>query len=159
MYLEELSYGDALYLCLIILTTVGYGHVAPVTSGGRLFFIPYSFLGLGILAYLLNEVGARRQRQMASKVPEVMHTIHMMSLWRTLEDVEELLHHVKPGSPMARLAQRKVEIFQEKLEHLRYGAHIRAYVVNEESSDEEEGGHYANTHAASAPEMSHAINL
>ena len=44
------SIPDSLWWAVVSLTTVGYGDVYPVTTGGRLFTAVVLFLGLGIVA-------------------------------------------------------------------------------------------------------------
>jgi voltage-gated potassium channel len=52
------SYGDAVWLCIVTLSTVGYGDVAPVGVAGRAVtaaFIVFTLLSLGFLLAALNE--------------------------------------------------------------------------------------------------------
>ena len=52
------SFGDAVWLCVVTLSTVGYGDVAPVGIAGRAVtgaFIVFTLLTLGFLLAALNE--------------------------------------------------------------------------------------------------------
>jgi len=62
---EGWPYLDALYYCVVTLTTVGYGDLVPRTAAGRLFAIPYILLGLGLVASFVATVARRllEQRQ------------------------------------------------------------------------------------------------
>lgn len=51
---EKLSWLDAIYMCTITLTTVGYGDITPHTSAGKIFTIFYILVGIGIIATLIN---------------------------------------------------------------------------------------------------------
>jgi len=64
------TYGDALYFCIITLTTIGYGDYSPETRGGRLFFIFYSLLGLSIVALFIGNVGDFLVKRFVSKEKE-----------------------------------------------------------------------------------------
>lgn len=53
----DLSWQDALWYCLVTLTTVGYGDFFPKTAGGRyLVGVPLLALGVGLLGFLLSVV-------------------------------------------------------------------------------------------------------
>ncbi len=54
--LEGMSFLDGLYLTAITITTVGYGDIAPVTVGGRLFTILLIFSGVGYVMYLFSQI-------------------------------------------------------------------------------------------------------
>lgn len=45
---------DALYFCVISLTTVGYGDLTPQTDTGKAMAIVYILLGLGIVMALVT---------------------------------------------------------------------------------------------------------
>ena len=64
-YVEDLRWVDAIYLCVITLTTVGYGDITPQTDIGKIFTVFYILIGIGIIATLANliikrAVAARR---------------------------------------------------------------------------------------------------
>lgn len=46
---EKLSLVDAIYFCVITLTTVGYGDITPQTEIGKLFTSGYVLVGIGII--------------------------------------------------------------------------------------------------------------
>lgn len=53
----DLTWQDALWYCLVTLTTVGYGDFFPKTAGGRyLVGVPLLVLGVGLLGFLLSVV-------------------------------------------------------------------------------------------------------
>lgn len=54
MVLEGYSPLDALYMTVITLTTVGYGEVHELSTGGRLFTIALILGGVGTMAFLLS---------------------------------------------------------------------------------------------------------
>ncbi|MEJ1378249.1 MAG: ion channel [Candidatus Sedimenticola sp. (ex Thyasira tokunagai)] len=56
MFFEKQSLGDALWMGLTTITTVGYGDISPSTTGGRLITIICLYvLGISILAHIVTE--------------------------------------------------------------------------------------------------------
>ena len=51
---EDWRWLDAIYFSVISLATVGYGDFTPQTDGGKIFTMFYLFIGIGIIAALLN---------------------------------------------------------------------------------------------------------
>lgn len=61
------SIGEALWLSVVTLTTVGYGDIYPVTWGGRVFGSVLAIMGIGLLASL---TGAIAGHMLAAAEPE-----------------------------------------------------------------------------------------
>jgi len=58
MWLEEMSFADALYMTVITITTVGFGEVRTLSQEGRLFTIVLIILGVGAATSAIsNAVG------------------------------------------------------------------------------------------------------
>ncbi|MCF6282414.1 MAG: ion channel [Candidatus Polarisedimenticolaceae bacterium] len=56
MFFEGQSLGDALWMGLTTVTTVGYGDISPSTTGGRIVTIICLYvLGISILAHIITE--------------------------------------------------------------------------------------------------------
>ena len=51
------EYGSSIFFAITVITTIGYGTIAPVTLGGRIFFIPYAIIGIPITLVFLAELG------------------------------------------------------------------------------------------------------
>ena len=64
--LEGWSWGLSVYVCIVVLTTVGFGDVAPVTDGGKVFTIMYIFMSftivLSCVALVFAAVGTQTKR-------------------------------------------------------------------------------------------------
>ena len=56
LLIERWSLIDSLYTAVIIVTTVGYGEVRPLSPQGRLFTILFMLVGVGTSAYALSSV-------------------------------------------------------------------------------------------------------
>lgn len=53
-YVEDMGWLNAVYFCVITLTTIGYGDIVPKTDLGKLFTIFYVIVGVGIIATFVN---------------------------------------------------------------------------------------------------------
>ena len=51
------EYGPSIFFAITVITTIGYGTIAPITLGGRIFFIPYAIIGIPLLLVFLTELG------------------------------------------------------------------------------------------------------
>ncbi|MEG1254242.1 ion channel [Clostridium sp.] len=52
------TYGDALWLSLVTLTTVGYGDISPKTSAGKVIAILLMLTGIGFLSMLTSTISS-----------------------------------------------------------------------------------------------------
>lgn len=55
-YLEGWTWIDAIYFCMITLTTIGYGDYSPQTDGGKIFTMFYIVIGLGMILSFINTI-------------------------------------------------------------------------------------------------------
>ena len=63
---ENFTWLDSIYFCVVTLTTVGYGDITPKTDSGKIFTIFYILIGVGIIAASLSylvKVGVQKRRQ------------------------------------------------------------------------------------------------
>ena len=66
---EDWTIIEALYFCIVTLTTVGYGDFAPTTDGTQIFTVVYILTGFGILVALLTSVAQQYLSQKAERGP------------------------------------------------------------------------------------------
>lgn len=53
---ENWQWLDAMYFSVISLTTVGYGHLYPVTAAGKIFTMFYLIFGIGIFGAFISNI-------------------------------------------------------------------------------------------------------
>ena len=65
--LEDWSWVDSLYFCVVAVTTVGFGDLAPTSDGSKLFTVLYVLSGISIISLWLNERLKRRGHSAAQR--------------------------------------------------------------------------------------------
>ncbi|VDM29680.1 unnamed protein product [Toxocara canis] len=54
---EPWSFVDSILFCFTVITTIGYGNVAPQTFAGRLFCIFYGLIGIPLTLLAIADLG------------------------------------------------------------------------------------------------------
>ncbi|RWS12312.1 open rectifier potassium channel protein 1-like protein [Dinothrombium tinctorium] len=62
---------NSVFFAITVVTTIGYGHLSPSTSLGRLFCIVYALFGIPMTGILLGAIGDRFSRCFLDKVHKV----------------------------------------------------------------------------------------
>ncbi|XP_014682025.1 PREDICTED: potassium channel subfamily K member 1-like [Priapulus caudatus] len=77
------SFGQSLFFTSTIITTIGYGHVTPNTTSGKVFCIIYSVVGIPMTFILITAL-AERLRILTTYVLHVLNYRlgHLLSLLR-----------------------------------------------------------------------------
>ncbi len=55
-YLENKTFGDALWWSIVTTTTVGYGDISPVTPAGRIIAVILMIFGIGLIGMLTGTI-------------------------------------------------------------------------------------------------------
>jgi hypothetical protein len=66
-YVEDFTWVNAFYFCIVSLTTVGYGDITPTTDIGKVFTSFYLLVGIGIIAGFINNMVKSRMAKRAIK--------------------------------------------------------------------------------------------
>ncbi len=87
---------EGLYWAVTTVTTVGYGDVAPVTTGGRILAVVVMFVGIGFVAILTGAI-AQRFMTSVSEVEAEAERLEMSEaeLLREIHEVSQRLRHVE----------------------------------------------------------------
>ena len=51
------DYSQSIFFVITILTTIGYGHFAPVTVPGRIFCIFFAIIGIPFFLSVISDMG------------------------------------------------------------------------------------------------------
>ena len=54
--IEGWSWLDSIYFSIVSLTTVGYGDISPVTTGGKIFTMFYLVIGIAIFGAFISNI-------------------------------------------------------------------------------------------------------
>lgn len=91
-YLNDISFIDALYFNIVTITTVGYGDIHPITSGGKALAIIIIVLGgisfLGVVANITELLLSKREKRLR------LQKLHIVSGVFFSELGNELLHYI-----------------------------------------------------------------
>lgn len=60
---EGWSWLDAYFFTVVTLSTVGYGNIVPVTVAGKIGTTVFIFVGLGIFAVVVQQIGSYAGRK------------------------------------------------------------------------------------------------
>uniref|UniRef100_A0AC35EVX3 Potassium channel domain-containing protein n=1 Tax=Panagrolaimus sp. PS1159 TaxID=55785 RepID=A0AC35EVX3_9BILA len=56
-YIKPWSFSDSILFAFTVITTIGYGNVAPRTLGGRIFCIIYGLIGIPFTLLAIADLG------------------------------------------------------------------------------------------------------
>ncbi len=131
--IDDFSLDDAIYQAGITFTTVGFGEIAPISKGGRIFTITLIILGfgvfsfsIGILVEVLNKgdfVRILKERQMLYKIARLKnhyvicyHNEYTKELTKQFRENHIPFVVVAPNKDLAQIAQenRYVHFVQEE---------------------------------------------
>ena len=75
MGLEGYSRRDAFYFCCTLLTTVGYGDLAPATNAGKALTMAYILVGLTLISVIIGMIVSEGANLAASAGPPKLPTV------------------------------------------------------------------------------------
>jgi len=69
-YVEGWGWVDSYFFMVVTLSTVGYGHPIPVTALGKIGTTVFIFLGLGVFALAIREIGNLTMRRRIERIKQ-----------------------------------------------------------------------------------------
>ncbi|KAL6593373.1 hypothetical protein ACP70R_049028 [Stipagrostis hirtigluma subsp. patula] len=60
---------DALYFCVVTMTTVGYGDIVPSSDGAKLLACAFAFAGVGLVGAVLSKAAEYRNTTLKIRIP------------------------------------------------------------------------------------------
>lgn len=58
-YEEKWGFFNSIFFAVTVITTIGYGHLSPITSAGKIFCIIFAIFGIPLTGILLAAIGDR----------------------------------------------------------------------------------------------------
>jgi hypothetical protein len=106
MFIEDISFFDALYFTIVTISTVGYGDINPATTAGKILAIVLVVLGvaifLGVIANATQLLLQRRQERLR------IQRIHMLIGLFFSELGNELLRFCVLADPRAEILRQEM---------------------------------------------------
>ncbi|KFM63648.1 Potassium channel subfamily K member 10, partial [Stegodyphus mimosarum] len=62
------SFDNSFFFAITVVTTIGYGHLSPSTTGGRLFCIFYATIGIPLTGILLAAIGGHYSQHLVKGI-------------------------------------------------------------------------------------------
>lgn len=114
MVIESYTFVEALYMTVLTISTVGFGEVRPLSTGGRVFISIYMMVNIAVIAYAL---AAFSYYVIEGKLFEEMEKTWMQSRVDNLEGHTILCGFGKYGKEIARhllLHEQKFVVIEQK---------------------------------------------
>jgi len=73
---EGWGYLDAYFFTVVTLSTVGYGNLVPITPLGKIATTIFIFVGLGIFALAVQQIGSAAHQRREEKRQRLIDDIH-----------------------------------------------------------------------------------
>lgn len=83
-HLEQWTHRDALYYCITLLTTVGYGDLAPNTVGGKLFSCFYIIVSISVVSASVGAIFGNIYANMKTWVHASSFTARLVSAFASM---------------------------------------------------------------------------
>lgn len=84
-YLENKTFGDALWWSIVTTTTVGYGDISPTTPAGRVIAVILMLFGIGLIGMLTGTITTYFTRQKTSAKSKGFDCSALMEVAQTLD--------------------------------------------------------------------------
>lgn len=138
-WIEGYSWVDAIYMCIITISTVGYTEAMPLTDLGKIFTSVYIMLTVGVFAYILSVF---TYYIIQGEIFKKMHTNYIEQSIEQLEDHVILCGYGRYGKEVSNhfIQQRVpfvlIERDANRIQQLRESADRVLYICDDATHDD-----------------------
>jgi len=108
--IEKWSFGESIYFSIISYSTIGFGDIAPNSTGGRVFVSLFAFgLGLPSMGFLISSAGSLGDDQMQYAIRKGRSRMLRLDFLLSCLSSLSRLSHVSLISSLSRLPRRLID--------------------------------------------------
>uniref|UniRef100_A0A0K0FN97 Potassium channel subfamily K member 18 (inferred by orthology to a human protein) n=1 Tax=Strongyloides venezuelensis TaxID=75913 RepID=A0A0K0FN97_STRVS len=88
-YGTQWNFPSSFFFCILVITTIGYGHSTPLTIMGKTFCMFYAIAGIPLGLVMFQSIGERINTFIKFSLTKLSNIIYNVTKFRILKDVSE----------------------------------------------------------------------